>query len=71
MKVVVHNNISECYNVTRIGTAGLFIGNNFKITDKDGQFEIRNCQASPADFRLSRQSARFDELLRTTDKDAH
>ena len=59
------NIIFKCYIKMRIGTAGLFIGNDFRITNKDG-----NRQASPADLRLSRQSARFDDLLRTTDKDA-
>ena len=32
--------------------------------------KIRKRQASPAGLRLSRQSARFEDLLRRTDKDA-
>ena len=32
--------------------------------------KISKRQASPADLRLSRQSARFEDLLRRTDKDA-
>ena len=32
--------------------------------------KISKRQASPAGFRLSRQSARFEDLLRRTDKDA-
>ena len=39
LKVVVQNNILGRYNVTRIGMAGLFIGNNKTITNKDGQLQ--------------------------------